>query len=53
VHSTAGDPNNENEFTIKFLNNKCRSGMMSHLLKLRVAACIIAYETGSQKGVVD
>lgn len=23
VHSTACDPNNENDFTIKFLNNQC------------------------------
>jgi hypothetical protein len=49
VHSTAGDPNNETDFTIKFLNNHCQSGMMSHLLKLKVAVCIIAYESGSQK----
>jgi len=52
VQSTAGDSNNENDFTIKFLNNQCRSGMMSHLLKLKVAVFIIAYESGSQKGVM-
>jgi hypothetical protein len=27
--------------------------MMSHLLKLKAAVCIIAYESGSQKGDVD
>jgi hypothetical protein len=27
--------------------------MMSHLLKLKVAVCITAYESGSQKVVVD
>lgn len=52
VHSTVGDSNNENYFTIKFHNNQCRSWMMSHLLKLKVAVFITAYESGSQKGVM-